>query len=55
MIVYATIDTERKTVTADLGDDAYRGWTEWYNVNFDTMTIGTLIEDIEEDIEERGE
>lgn len=55
MIIYATIDTERNTISADLSDDAYSGWTEFYNVDFNNMTIATLIEDVEEDIEERGE
>lgn len=55
MIIYATIDTERHTISAEIGDWREDFWTEFYDVNFNTMTVGTLIEDIEEDFNKPSE
>lgn len=47
MKITVTIDTERNTINADYE----YGLTEWYDVDFNTMNIATLIEDIKEDME----
>ena len=51
MKITVTIDTERNTINADYEYGAYWGLTEWYDVDFNTMNIATLIEDIKEDME----
>lgn len=46
MIIYVTIDTENKTlaVTEDTSDYC----ADWYKVEFDSMSIQEIIQDVKE-------
>ena len=45
MIIYTAIDTEEKTVSV-WTDDSTNYYTEWEKVEFDSMNIGMLVNDI---------
>lgn len=49
MIIYATINTEAKTIAVETDED-FDYCVEWHKVEFDNMSIQEIIQDVEEEI-----